>query len=112
MDVGFPDLPPKAHVQSGFSVLPLQYKITDRPVVHASCSIWPHPTLGGLVEPQPRTAKLIHRLQNERETTGQGWPLVLRLEQASEWPRRLANYIHSSGSGTQPKNLYFRPVPR
>ena len=66
-----------------------------------SCSVWLHPARGELVEPQPRTAELIHHLQNDREMAGQGWPLVPRLEGAPESPGRLAYCIpvlHSRSS--------------
>lgn len=53
--------------------------------------MWLHPARGEWVEPQPRTAKLIHHLQNDRDAAEQGWPLVLRLEWASESPGRLAD---------------------
>lgn len=75
--------------------------------------MWLHPARGEWVEPQPRTAKLIHHLQNDRDTAGQGWPLVLRLEWASESPGRLADSTpgvltqRAWGGGGGGKHMYF-----
>lgn len=111
MNTGFPDLPPKSPLKSSFTFLHLQYKIIDNTVVCVSCSFWLHPAFGELIKPQPWTSKLIHQPQNDREMAGQGWPLVLRLKQASELPGRLVNYIpvihsrssHSMGLGWGPR---------
>lgn len=66
----------------GFTVLHSQCRVTDGTVAYVSCSVWLHPARGEWVESQPRTAKLIHHLQNDWDAAGQGWPLVLRLEWA------------------------------